>query len=179
MSSQLLLVLTMRWIHIAAAMLAIGAPFFIRFALLPAASRVLDDAKHQELKAAINARWKHIVYLLITLFLVTGLVNFLVPIHAPDGQLLSARWKNFSPEDRRLYHMLFGFKTLAAIGIFILASALTGRTNLFAPIRKNAKLFLTILLLLAAILLACSSMMRYLPRNTFHFPDNPERILPR
>jgi hypothetical protein len=162
---ELLLVLVMRWLHIASATLAIGAPFFVRFALFPAAGKVLDEEKHQQLKAAVNARWKHFVYLVITVLILTGLFNFLVPIRV-DGQLISARWKDFSPEDKRLYHMLFGFKMIAALGIFFLASALAGRTAVFAPIRKNAKLFLGILLLLAAILLVCSSGLRYLPRHT-------------
>jgi hypothetical protein len=162
---ELLVVVVMRWIHIACAMLAIGAPFFVRFAMLPAAARVLDADSHQKLKDAINARWRHIVYLFITLFIISGLFNFLVPVRGIDGHLISARWKDFNPNDKKLYHMFFGFKMIAAFGIFFLASALAGRTNVFAPIRKNAKLFLGILLLLAAILLVCSSELHYLPHH--------------
>lgn len=164
MSSELLLVVAMRWIHITCAMLAIGAPFFVRFALFPAAAKVLDEDSHQKLRTAINARWKHFVYILITLFIISGLFNFLVPVRV-DGQLISARWKDFAPDDKRLYHMLFGFKMIAAFGIFFLASALAGRTTVFAPIRKNAKAFLGVLLLLAAILVVCSSGLHYLPRH--------------
>jgi uncharacterized membrane protein len=172
MSLELLLVLILRFIHIAAAMLAIGAPFYVRFALLPAATKTLDDEKHKQLRETINNRWRHIVYLLITLFLITGFINFLVPIRV-DGQLLSARWKDFNPEDKRLYHMIFGIKMLAAFAIFFLASALAGRTQTFAPIRKKAKTSLTLLLLLAALLLICSSTLRYLPRNS-----TPAIVLP-
>jgi len=164
MSSSLLLVLLLRWIHIGSATLAIGAPFFVRFALLPAAAKVLDDDSHQKLKGAINARWKHFVYIIITLFIITGLIQFLVPIRV-DGILLTARWKDFSHADKRLYHMVFGFKMIAAFLIFTLASALAGRSALFAPLRKNAKATLTLLLLAAAILLVLSSTLRYLPRN--------------
>jgi uncharacterized membrane protein len=177
MSPQLLLVLLLRWIHIASATLAIGAPFFVRFALLPAAARVLDDDSHLRLKAAINARWKHFVYIIITLFIITGLINFLVPIRV-DGVLLTARWKDFSPEDRRLYHMLFGFKMIAAFLIFTLASALAGRTNLFAPLRKNARATLTLLLLSAAVLLILSSALRYLPRTPSAAPAMAPVITP-
>jgi hypothetical protein len=45
-----LLPLIARWVHIGSAMAAIGAPFFVRFALLPSATQVLDDATHQKLR---------------------------------------------------------------------------------------------------------------------------------
>ncbi len=164
MSNELIIPLLVRWIHIGCATTAIGAPFFVRFALMPAATQSLDDATHQKLRQAINARWRHIVYALITLFILTGLYQFLVPTRV-DGVLVTARWRDFSPEDQRLYHMVFGIKMLAAFSIFFLASALAGRSETFAVIRKKAKLFVTILLLLAAILLACSSVLRFLPAS--------------
>jgi uncharacterized membrane protein len=164
MPPELLLALLLRWIHIASATLAIGAPFFVRFALLPAAGKALDDAAHQKLRAAINSRWSRFVYILITLFIITGLITFLVPLRV-DGVLVTARWKDFSPADKQLYHMVFGIKMLAALGIFFLASVLAGKTETFAPLRKKAKLFLSVLLVLAAILLVCSSTLRYLPRG--------------
>jgi uncharacterized membrane protein len=164
MDSELILPYVSRWVHIASAMLAVGAPFFIRFALMPAAAKVLDDDTHAKLREAINARWRVAVYILITLFILTGLYNFLVPVRV-DGGLVTARWKDFAPEDKRLYHMLFGIKVLAAFGMFFLASALPGRTATFAPIRKNARLWTLVLLLLAAVVLSCASAMRYLPRQ--------------
>lgn len=162
MPTDLLLAALIRWTHIASAALAIGAPFFMRFALLPAAHKVLDDASHQKLKETINARWRVIVYVLITTFIVTGLINFLVPLRV-DGVLVTARWKEFAPADKRLYHMIFGIKMLLAFAIFFLASALPGRTATFAPIRKNARLWLVVLLVLAALLLFCSNLLRFLP----------------
>src|SRR4051794_19021351 len=141
MSWELAVAWLMRFLHIASAMAAIGAPFFVRFALMPAASKALDDASHQKLREAINARWRVIVYVLVTLFIVTGFYNFLVPTRAPDGHLLTARWKDFPDADKGRYHMIMGFKNLAAFAIFFLASALAGRSATFAPIRKNAKRF--------------------------------------
>src|SRR5438067_2045615 len=90
--------ITMRWVHIGCAMVAVGGPFFVRFALLPAAERVLDGAAHLRLREAVNGRWRVVVYVVITLFLISGLYTFLV----------AGRWREFGPEDRRLYHMLFG-----------------------------------------------------------------------
>ncbi len=165
MDAKLLLVMAVRWVHIVTAMLAIGAPFFVRFALLPAATRELDEATHQKLRAAINARWRIIVYVLITLFILTGLFQFLVPVRV-EGVLLTARWKEFLAPDKRAYHMLFGIKMMAALAIFFLASALAGRTQGLAVIRKKAAVFLSVLLALAAIVVACSNALRYLPRGS-------------
>ena len=49
--------------------------------------------------------------MLITLFLISGLppMTFLVAF---------APWKQMNPDDRKLYHMLFGIKVLAAFLIF-------------------------------------------------------------
>ena len=167
MNSELIVPMIIRWVHIACAMLAIGAPFFVRFGLMPAASTTLDEAAHQKLREAIAARWRIVVYVMITLFILTGLYNFLVETRV-DGVLITARWKDFSPEDRRLYHMIFGIKMLAALGLFTLASALCGRTRTFEAVRRNARLYITILLILGAIILACSTGLRFL-----HAPASP------
>src|SRR5271170_1780221 len=125
MPAELILPFVMRWIHIVSATLAIGVPFFVRFVLTPAAGKVLTDEQHQRLRETINARWKHVVYLLIALFIISGLYTFLVPVRI-NGVLVSSRWRDFPPDDKRLYHMLFGIKMIAAFGIFFLASALAG-----------------------------------------------------
>ena len=100
-----LLPLLMRWIHIFSACIALGGPFFVRFALLPAASAVLDEETHKILRARVNATWKHIVHLVITLFLISGTYNFTTIILGwgtghpwPLGQYKAA------------YHAMFGFK---------------------------------------------------------------------
>lgn len=164
MNADLLLVYVMRWVHIACAIVMVGGPFFVRFGLMPAADKTLDGDTRERLAEAINKRWRIIVYVVITLFLITGLVNFLVPVRV-DGALVSARWKDFGEADRKTYHMLMGIKLLAAFGIFFLASALAGRTKTFAPIRAKGKTFVGLLLLLAAVLLVCTSGLHYLPRE--------------
>lgn len=153
MNADLAISMAVRWVHIASATLAIGAPFFVRFALLPAAAKELDATTHQRLRVAVNARWSKVVYALITLFILTGLYNFMVTAH----------WRELQPADRKIYHMIFGFKMMAAFGIFFLASALAGKSEGLAAIRKHAKTFLGVLLILAAVVLACSTMLRSLP----------------
>ena len=169
MTTDLLLAWLMRFLHIAAAIAAIGAPFFVRFALMPAATAALDDENHQKLREAIGKRWRHFVYIFILIFIATGFYNFLVQTRLPPeagevtGRLITARWKDFSPEDKKTYHMLFGIKTLCAFGIFFLASALAGRSKTFAAIRQKARVYITLLLLLATLVLVCSTLLRFLP----------------
>jgi hypothetical protein len=170
MSWQLLLAWFVRLLHIASAICAIGGPFFVRFALMPAAAKTLDEPAHLKLRQAINARWKFAVFTLITLFLLTGTFNFLVPVRGPAGTLITARWKEFPPEDQRLYHMLFGIKVLCACIIFFLASALAGTSPAFAPIRKNARTCVTLLLLLAGLVIVCSTLLRFLPLHPMAAP---------
>jgi uncharacterized membrane protein len=163
MEADQILPLIVRWVHIGSAIAAIGAPFFIRFALLPSAKEVLDDATHQKLREAVNRRWRKIVYILITLFILTGFYTFFVV----------APWKQMPAADKKLYHMLFGIKVLAAFVIFFLASALAGRTAGLAPIRKQAKMWLGVVLLLAAVIVACAGIMRSLHDAvpiTIHIP---------
>ena len=177
MPPELLLPLIIRWIHILSAIAAIGAPFIVRFALMPAAEKTLSEEQHQQLRDAINARWKHIVYLLITLFILTGLYLFLVPTRV-NGVLVTARWKDFSPRDKSIYHAIFGIKMIAALGIFFLASALAGRTKALAPIRKNRKIFLTLLLTLGILAVICAVIMRELPQNPPYTPLPPTELTP-
>ena len=166
MSWQIILAWFVRFLHIASAICAVGGPFFVRYALMPAAAGTLDDPTHQKLRQAINARWKIVVYCLITLFLITGAYNFFVETRLPSGTLITARWKDFGPDDKRTYHMLFGIKVLCAFAIFFLASALTGQAKAFAPIRKNARVSVTILLLLAALVIVCATLMHFLPLHS-------------
>ena len=169
MTAQLILAWFVRLVHIGSAIAAIGAPFYIRFALMPAAAATLDEETHQKLREAISKRWSKFVYLLITLFLVTGFFNFFVEIRLPPepgqalGKLITARWKDFSPHDKQTYHMLFGIKVLSAFIIFFLASALAGRSKALAAIRKNARTAVTILLLLGGLVLVCATLMHYQP----------------
>ena len=76
-----------------------------------------------------------------------------------DAQAFGA----LSPEDQRTYQMLFGIKVLCAFVIFFLASALAGKAQAFATLRKNARTTLTLLLLLAVLVLICATLMRFLP----------------
>ena len=70
--------------------------------------------------------------------------------------------------------MIFGIKVLAAFVIFFLASALAGRTATFARLRKNARVTVTLLLLLGLLVVICSTLLRFLPMHPM--PPEPTML---
>ena len=146
---NLALQLIFRWIHIGSAITVVGGTVFMLFVLLPAAKEILDD-EHLKLRAAVLKRWKWFVHIGIALFLVSGLYNYIkvmAPLHKGDG----------------LYHALMGVKMLLAMGVFGLAEVLVGRSKLAEKLRQNASKFLTINLVLAAIIIMLSGFLKTLP----------------
>ena len=135
-----------RWVHIGTAIVVLGGSVFMRFILMPAAAE-LPDAEHEALRERVMARWKRFVMIGIGLFLVSGFYNYLVvalPNHKGD----------------KLYHPLIGTKILLALGVFFLASALTGRAAAFEGIRKNSKKWLLVMIALAAAVVAISGVLK-------------------
>ena len=134
-----------RWAHIGTVIVLIGGSAFMRLALMPAAAELPDD-QHQALKEKVFARWRKIVGMGIGLILISGLYNYVTAIPLHKGQ--------------PLYHALIGTKMILAFVVFFLASALTGRSEKFEPMRQNSKKWLGILLLLAAIIVGISGFAK-------------------
>jgi hypothetical protein len=145
-------VLILRWLHIAAAIVAIGGAFFTRFALMPAASSTLDDAAHVKLREALRARWFKIVNACIAVLLVTGGINFVLVALPPKIEPMP-------------YHAIFGVKFLAALGVFFIASALVGTGQGLAAMRAHRARWLTILLILAAGIVLLSGVLNRIRIN--------------
>ena len=85
MLTETILPLISRWIHILAAVTAVGGMLFMRFVLMPAASQALTDEQHVALRERVMARWGKIVGLSIGLLLITGFYNF-VHTGVPKGK---------------------------------------------------------------------------------------------
>lgn len=131
-----------RWTHIGTAIVLVGGTCFLRFVLTPAAAQ-LPEAEHVKLKELVMNRWKKFVHIGIALFIVSGFYNFLfvqLQRHKGDG----------------LYHALIGTKILLAFAIFFFASALVGRSKSFDGLRKNAKFWQLVIILLAAVIVGIS-----------------------
>jgi hypothetical protein len=148
---QFLIGLISRWMHILAAITAVGGTIFMRMALLPSVGSLADDARKQ-LHEAVRSRWAKFVMGSIALLLISGLYNIFVI----ESQ------KRIPPADSGLYHALFGIKFLLAFGIFFIASALVGRSPAFAKIRANARFWLTLNMTLAILVVCLSGVLRAL-----------------
>lgn len=144
------LAIAFRWLHILAAITAVGGTFFMRFALVPSIG-VLTDEQRKALHEQVRSRWVKFVMGAILFLLVSGFYNFFRRIHT-----LPTDYKG-------LYHGLFGAKFLLALAIFFIASALMGRAAAFASIRQKAKLWLTVNVILAIVVVCISGVLRFIP----------------
>ena len=151
-----LLPLISRWLHILAAMAAVGGPMFIRFALLPA-DPVLPDDQRRALHDRIRRRWSIVVMTAILFLLVTGLYNFV--LFAQVSRTWGPAWERGS-DNARLYQILFGIKFVLALAVFFIASAVTGRAEIFARFRQNSRFWITLNLLLGILIVCISGYMR-------------------
>lgn len=137
-----------RWIHIAAAITAIGGAAFMRFALVPSLRETLSESEREKLVTAVRGRWAKVIHACIAILLVTGAGNF----------VLLALKAGLKPMP---YHALFGVKFLAAMVIFFLASALVGRSPGFAKMRQRPAGALTMILVLGLSVVLLSGVMNY------------------
>lgn len=155
--------LILRWLHVGAAIVAIGGAFFTRVALMPAARVTLDEAAHDRLREALRQRWFVVVQICIAVLLATGGINFVLLAWPPKVEPMP-------------YHAIFGVKVLAALAVFFIASILVGRGQGLAAIRANRAKWLTILLVLAAIVVVLSGVLN---RVRWNEPSNLQQSIQR
>ncbi len=141
-----------RWTHVGTAIVLVGGTFFLRYVLAPAAAQ-LSDAEHLKLKELVMRTWKKFVHAGIGLFLASGFYNYLV-VQAPHHK------------GDKLYHALMGTKILLALGMFFIASALVGRSKTFEGMRRNSKLWQSVLLVLAATVVGISGFAKVALKGT-------------
>ena len=141
-----------RWLHILSAITAVGGTIFMRMALVPSVA-VLTAEQHKALHEQVRSRWVKFVMAAILFLIVSGLYNFIIKIKS----------HTIVAEYNRLYQMLFGVKFTLALVIFFLASALLGRSPVFAKIRQNARLWLSVNMALAIIVVCISGVLRFIP----------------
>jgi uncharacterized membrane protein len=151
MPTELILDIVLRWMHIFAALAAVGGMVFQRVALVPAVAELPEEFRLR-LHVAVRSRWARVVQGAILFLLVSGLVNFVGIV------------RNY--ELARYYHALFGVKFLVAFGIFFISSMLTGRSETAQRFQKNARYWLTVNLLLAVIVVGISGILKTAPKQS-------------
>lgn len=141
-----ILLLVLRWFHLAAAITAIGGAIFMRRALMPAVKSTLDDEQHKRLREAIRARWAPVVHAAIAILVVTGVINFVRLAMPPKVEPMP-------------YHAIFAFKFLAALGVFFIASMLMGRSSASESFRRKASKWLNVLVMLGLLIVLLSGLL--------------------
>jgi uncharacterized membrane protein len=141
--------IALRWLHVVPAVVAGGASIFLAVAVLPALREMPDDVR-KTVRDAITARWRVVVMACITLLLASGLTNFFV-YQAPAHR------------GQALYQALFGVKFLAAMWVFFVASALTGRSAALQPMRDNVRFWAGLNASLVLLILLVSGVLRNIP----------------
>jgi uncharacterized membrane protein len=152
MTGSLVLPILMRWLHIIAAITAVGGALFLRFILLPSAEQALTIAEHDRLREVLISRWRRVVHMCILAFLLSGFFNYLVITR-------------FDHPEQPLYHALFGVKFLLALFVFALAVALTSRRPWSQALRSRMRLWGGILAAAAIATVMVSSVMKNLPKT--------------
>jgi len=138
-----------RWVHIVAAVAALGGAIFMRQIFLPASASLPDDARRQ-LRDDARRRFGRIFQIALGTLIATGLYNYLVveiPRHKGQGA----------------YHGLIGAKMVLALAVFFLGSALTGRAAAFEGIRNRAPFWLGVNILLALAIILLAGIGRAIP----------------
>ncbi len=134
-----------RILHVGTAIVLVGGTVFMRFVLMQAAAP-MPEAEHDLLRQRLLARWKRFVHGGIALFLLSGFYNYMqaIPKHKGDG----------------LYHGLIGTKIILAFAVFFIASGLVGRSAAFEKMRQNRKKWLAVLVLLSAVIVSLSGIVK-------------------
>jgi uncharacterized membrane protein len=136
-----------RWVHVGTAVVLVGGSVFMRYVLMPSANATLGEAEHDALRSQLIRRWKRYVMIGLVLLLASGFYNYIkiaIPQHKGDG----------------LYHGLMGTKILLGFAVFFLGSVLVGRSPRFEGIRQNRAKWLSVLILLSAIVIAIGGLLK-------------------
>ena len=163
--------LVLRWAHILAAIVAMGALVFARFGLLPALGD-FDAATRDRIHDSIRRRWLPWVIGAITVLLASGLANFLLF----NARVKAEGWGDGQWMRQTSYHALFGAKFLLAMVAFYFASGLVGRGAGTQWMRNDRATWLSVTLgtMLAVVLL--SGWMRQLHTGPTVAVDSGVRI---
>ncbi len=147
------MLLASRWIHISAAIVAVGGAVFMRLALMPSAKEVLDDDVHQRLRQAVRARWARLVHTCVALLLMSGAFNFVVLALPPKVEPMP-------------YHAIFVVKFLAALAVFFLGIVLSGRSALSEKMRRDGARWLSVMIAAAALVVLMSGLLGQVRANS-------------
>ncbi|HEX7126697.1 MAG TPA: hypothetical protein VF406_13150 [Thermodesulfobacteriota bacterium] len=136
-----------QWLHLGAAVAAVGGVLYLRVVLLGSLGAVPAEQRAAVLKAA-GRRFHPVLWASIAVLLVTGLQNVVLAAaeHAADP----------------LYWRLLSLKVVLALVLFALALGLSLPLPALAGLQRRRPQILVVNLLLAAAILLLSAILRRL-----------------
>jgi uncharacterized membrane protein len=164
LDSMYWIMLVSRILHVLGAIVLAGGLFYIRFIVSPINAPPGTQPVDQFFGGR-RAAWAKWVGIATALLLFTGFWNYVQFSRTYDLA--------------KTYHMVMGFKILAAFAVFFLAALLAGRTNAADAIRQNWRLWLSVCLLLALITVIIGSVLRTYPHNhKVNAAETPKLVAP-
>jgi len=143
------LVIASRWIHIFSVIIAVGGTVFLRLVLHPVAKATIPPEVGSQFSPALIRRWTRVVHTCILFIILSGTYNTIRQFPLHKGQ--------------PAYHAIWGVKILLALGLFFIAIAITGRSAAFEGMRKKRPQWMAVNILLAAIIVLLSNLLKNLP----------------
>ena len=138
----------MQWLHVLAAVLAVGGVFFMRFMLCPALKKLppeQEGAKTQILQSVARV-FKIVIHIAIAVLILTGLHRLFKILPLIKG------WSE--------YHMLLGIKIVFALVLFFVAIMLTVPGQQPNYFQRNRDKWLLFNFILGALIILLSATLR-------------------
>lgn len=148
----MLLDLILRWIHIFGAIMLVGSTIYLRCVHVPA-KLLSGDELSEAYNEAQRRFWSRMVMIASGQLLISGIINVVLIV----GD------KTESPASP--YHAILGVKFLLAMVVFFLAAAISGRKALAKKMQQKEKMWLTVNMVLAIIVVCMAGVMRLTPRE--------------
>jgi uncharacterized membrane protein len=143
-----LLSIIVQWLHVVAAVLAVGGVACIRFVVLPSVEQ-LDDAARATFMESVHDKFRKIVGLSMGLLLITGLYN--IGVAASAGYLTTPAY---------LYPIIV--KIVLALVIFKIAFMLMIPGPAFSGVKAKRKMWLYVNFILGLIVILIAAYLRRL-----------------
>lgn len=145
MSTDELISLVSRWLHVLPACILVGGSVFMWLVENPAVA-TLSAADRGEFSGAVRANWARLVMLTTALLLITGLYNTM--LKSMRFQLDGA------------YHAFLSLKILLSLAVFALSALLSGKSATAQKLQQNPSRWLRLNCLLAIALVCVAGAMK-------------------
>jgi len=146
------LIIVNHWVHLMAAITAVGGTICLVLSVIPAENQTLNDETRPEFQRVLRRKLTPLIHGSVALLILTGLVN-----------LMNAS-RSFAGHMSALYGLIFGLKFILAVILFGIAIALTISSEALARFHARRRFWLSINVLLGLVIVLLSAWLRWIPR---------------